>query len=91
MYHARYTTGVAIGIIVLINAGIAAWTEHKAGDALEALSQMQQENANVPRIQQSWHVVKDSQRRCNSLSFKYHLKEFDTIPHTFVTNRQPQP
>ena len=24
------------GIIVLINAGIAAWTEHKAGDALEA-------------------------------------------------------
>ena len=24
------------GIIVLINAGIAAWTESKAGDALEA-------------------------------------------------------
>mmetsp|Transcript_18620 Transcript_18620/g.32600 ORF Transcript_18620/g.32600 Transcript_18620/m.32600 type:complete len:1078 (-) Transcript_18620:96-3329(-) len=44
-----YTTGVAIAIIVLINAGIAAWTEHKAGDALEALSQMQQENATVIR------------------------------------------
>eukprot|EP00931_Biecheleriopsis_adriatica_P083340 TRINITY_DN5691_c0_g1_i4.p1 TRINITY_DN5691_c0_g1~~TRINITY_DN5691_c0_g1_i4.p1 ORF type:complete len:1094 (+),score=257.66 TRINITY_DN5691_c0_g1_i4:80-3361(+) len=37
-----YTTGIAIAIIVLINAGIAAWTEHKAGDALEALSQMTQ-------------------------------------------------
>eukprot|EP00445_Apocalathium_hangoei_P003764 CAMPEP_0203855036 /NCGR_PEP_ID=MMETSP0359-20131031/9419_1 /ASSEMBLY_ACC=CAM_ASM_000338 /TAXON_ID=268821 /ORGANISM="Scrippsiella Hangoei, Strain SHTV-5" /LENGTH=123 /DNA_ID=CAMNT_0050771555 /DNA_START=56 /DNA_END=424 /DNA_ORIENTATION=- len=32
-----YTTGKAIFIIVMINAGIAAWTEHKAGDALEAL------------------------------------------------------
>jgi len=37
-----YTTGIAIGIIVLINAGIAAWTEHKAGDALEALAKMTQ-------------------------------------------------
>lgn len=27
---------------VILNAGIAAWTEHKAGDALEALSKMTQ-------------------------------------------------
>eukprot|EP00439_Symbiodinium_sp_Y106_P013082 s6701_g1.t3 len=44
-----YTTGIAIGIIVLINAGIAAWTEHKAGDALEALSKMTQANIYVLR------------------------------------------
>ncbi|CAJ1357682.1 unnamed protein product [Effrenium voratum] len=37
-----YTTGARGGIIVLINAGIAAWTEHKAGDALEALAKMTQ-------------------------------------------------
>ncbi|OLP74637.1 hypothetical protein AK812_SmicGene45770, partial [Symbiodinium microadriaticum] len=37
-----YTTGIAIFVIVLLNAGIAAWTEHKAGDALEALSKMTQ-------------------------------------------------
>ncbi|CAE7462464.1 unnamed protein product, partial [Symbiodinium pilosum] len=37
------------GIIVLINAGIAAWTEHKAGDALEALSKMTQANIYVLR------------------------------------------
>jgi len=37
-----YTTGMAIFVIVFINAGIAAWTEHKAGDALEALSKMTQ-------------------------------------------------
>jgi len=44
-----YTTGIAIGIIVLINAGIAAWTEAKAGDALEALAQMTQANIYVLR------------------------------------------
>ena len=44
-----YTTGIAIGIIVLINAGIAAWTESKAGDALEALSKMTQASIYVPR------------------------------------------
>ncbi|CAK9049047.1 unnamed protein product [Durusdinium trenchii] len=37
------------GIIVLINAGIAAWTESKAGDALEALSKMTQANIYVLR------------------------------------------
>eukprot|EP00425_Heterocapsa_triquetra_P014693 CAMPEP_0195152994 /NCGR_PEP_ID=MMETSP0448-20130528/182926_1 /TAXON_ID=66468 /ORGANISM="Heterocapsa triquestra, Strain CCMP 448" /LENGTH=1051 /DNA_ID=CAMNT_0040191759 /DNA_START=111 /DNA_END=3262 /DNA_ORIENTATION=+ len=44
-----YTTGIAIFIIVLINAGIAAWTEHKAGDALEALSKMTQASIYVVR------------------------------------------
>jgi len=38
----QYTTGIAIMIIVLLNAGIAAFTEAKAGDALEALSKMSQ-------------------------------------------------
>jgi potassium/sodium efflux P-type ATPase len=37
-----YTTGKAIFVIVFINAGIAAWTEHKAGGALDALSKMSQ-------------------------------------------------
>merc|ERR1719478_894769 len=37
-----YTTGKAIFVIVFINAGIAAWTEHKAGGALDALSKMAQ-------------------------------------------------
>eukprot|EP00933_Yihiella_yeosuensis_P079485 TRINITY_DN9222_c0_g1_i1.p1 TRINITY_DN9222_c0_g1~~TRINITY_DN9222_c0_g1_i1.p1 ORF type:complete len:1097 (+),score=293.97 TRINITY_DN9222_c0_g1_i1:94-3384(+) len=44
-----YTTGVAIFVIVLLNAGIAAWTEHKAGDALEALSKMTQATIYVVR------------------------------------------
>eukprot|EP00913_Durusdinium_trenchii_P031356 g29361.t1 len=44
-----YTTGIAIGLIVLLNAGIAAWTESKAGDALEALSKMTQANIYVLR------------------------------------------
>jgi len=44
-----YTTGIAIFVIVLINAGIAAWTEHKAGDALEALSKMTQASIYVLR------------------------------------------
>ena len=35
-----YTTGIAICVIVSISAGIAAWTEHEAGEALEALSKM---------------------------------------------------
>jgi potassium/sodium efflux P-type ATPase len=37
-----YTTGKAIFVIVLINAGIAAWTEHKAGGALDALAKLAQ-------------------------------------------------
>ncbi|CAE7250441.1 unnamed protein product [Symbiodinium natans] len=44
-----YTTGIAIFVIVLLNAGIAAWTEHKAGDALEALSKMTQASIYVVR------------------------------------------
>eukprot|EP00445_Apocalathium_hangoei_P004070 CAMPEP_0203847722 /NCGR_PEP_ID=MMETSP0359-20131031/5172_1 /ASSEMBLY_ACC=CAM_ASM_000338 /TAXON_ID=268821 /ORGANISM="Scrippsiella Hangoei, Strain SHTV-5" /LENGTH=1090 /DNA_ID=CAMNT_0050763217 /DNA_START=48 /DNA_END=3320 /DNA_ORIENTATION=- len=44
-----YTTGKAIFIIVFLNAGIAAWTEHKAGGALEALSKMTQASIYVVR------------------------------------------
>jgi len=44
-----YTTGKAIFILVLINAGIAAWTEHQAGGALEALSNMSQASVYVLR------------------------------------------
>jgi len=44
-----YTTGKAIFVIVILNAGIAAWTEHKAGDALEALSKMTQASIFVLR------------------------------------------
>mmetsp|Transcript_39345 Transcript_39345/g.83847 ORF Transcript_39345/g.83847 Transcript_39345/m.83847 type:complete len:1092 (+) Transcript_39345:135-3410(+) len=44
-----YTTGKAIFVIVVINAGIAAWTEHKAGDALDALSKMTQATIYVVR------------------------------------------
>jgi potassium/sodium efflux P-type ATPase len=44
-----YTTGKAIFVIVLINAGIAAWTEHKAGGALDALSKMTQPTISVVR------------------------------------------
>jgi magnesium-transporting ATPase (P-type) len=44
-----YTTGKAIFVIVLINAGIAAWTEHKAGGALDALSRMSQASVDVVR------------------------------------------
>jgi potassium/sodium efflux P-type ATPase len=47
-----YTTGKAIFVIVLINAGIAAWTEHKAGGALDALSKM---------AQAAIYVLRDSQ------------------------------
>jgi len=38
----QYTTGKAIFVIVLINALIAAWTEHQAGGALDALSKLSQ-------------------------------------------------
>merc|ERR1719331_354697 len=44
-----YTTGKAIFVIVLINAGIAAWTEHKAGGALEALTKKTQASIYVVR------------------------------------------
>eukprot|EP00929_Paragymnodinium_shiwhaense_P076340 TRINITY_DN3922_c0_g1_i1.p1 TRINITY_DN3922_c0_g1~~TRINITY_DN3922_c0_g1_i1.p1 ORF type:complete len:1086 (+),score=293.08 TRINITY_DN3922_c0_g1_i1:102-3359(+) len=44
-----YTTGVAIMIIVFLNAGIAAWTEHQAGGALEALAKMSQASIDVLR------------------------------------------
>uniref|UniRef100_A0A7S2Q8H1 P-type sodium-transporting ATPase4 n=1 Tax=Zooxanthella nutricula TaxID=1333877 RepID=A0A7S2Q8H1_9DINO len=44
-----YTTGMAIFLIVLINAGIAAYTENAAGDSLEALSKMTQASINVIR------------------------------------------
>merc|ERR1712187_171065 len=44
-----YTTGVAILVLVVINAGIAAWTEHQAGGALDALAKMSQATIEVLR------------------------------------------
>eukprot|EP00928_Gymnodinium_smaydae_P076896 TRINITY_DN599_c0_g2_i2.p1 TRINITY_DN599_c0_g2~~TRINITY_DN599_c0_g2_i2.p1 ORF type:complete len:1044 (+),score=233.36 TRINITY_DN599_c0_g2_i2:58-3189(+) len=44
-----YTTGIAIFILVLLNAGIAAWTEHQAGGALDALAKMSQATVDVLR------------------------------------------
>jgi len=44
-----YTTGMAIFVIVLLNAGIAAYTENQAGGALEALEKMSQPYINVMR------------------------------------------
>jgi magnesium-transporting ATPase (P-type) len=44
-----YTTGVAIFLIVLINAGIAAWAEHQAGGALDALAKMSQAEVSCIR------------------------------------------
>jgi len=44
----QYTTGIAIFILVILNAGIAAWTESQAGNALDKLQEMQQ--AEVPVI-----------------------------------------
>jgi len=44
-----YTTGIAILIIVFINASVAAWTEAKASDALEALTKMTQATIYVIR------------------------------------------
>ena len=35
-----YASAIAIFVLVIINAGIAAWTEHNAGDALAALSSL---------------------------------------------------
>merc|ERR1712187_388077 len=44
-----YTTGVAILVLVVINAGIAAWTERQAGGALDALAKMSQATIDVLR------------------------------------------
>ena len=38
--RARYVEGIAILIIVILNAGIGAVTENNANGALEALSKM---------------------------------------------------
>lgn len=74
-----YTTGIAIFVIVILNAGIAAWTEHKAGDALEALSKMTQAAIYVSETgrkfrspptrwsaatSSSWALVMWSERTC---------------------------
>ena len=42
-----YVEGIAIFLIVVINAGIAAYTEKGANDALEALSKMTAPNCKV--------------------------------------------
>eukprot|EP00913_Durusdinium_trenchii_P019172 g18018.t1 len=42
---------------VILNAGIAAWTEHKAGDALEALSKMTQAAIYVVRDGQEVQIT----------------------------------
>jgi magnesium-transporting ATPase (P-type) len=44
-----YTTGIAIFVIVLLNAGIAAYTENQAGGALDALAKMSQPSITVVR------------------------------------------
>jgi len=44
----QYTTGIAIFMLVILNAGIAAWTENQAGNALDKLQEMQQ--AEVPAM-----------------------------------------
>jgi len=44
-----YTTAKAIFVIVLLNAGIAAYTENQAGGALEALAKMSQPMIRVIR------------------------------------------
>jgi potassium/sodium efflux P-type ATPase len=44
-----YVEGIAIFLIVLINAGIAAYTEQSANNALEALSKMTAQKCNVIR------------------------------------------
>ncbi|CAE7781768.1 unnamed protein product, partial [Symbiodinium pilosum] len=44
-----YTTGMAIFILVLLNAGIAAYTEHQAGNALDALAKLSQPEVSVLR------------------------------------------
>mmetsp|Transcript_78591 Transcript_78591/g.138536 ORF Transcript_78591/g.138536 Transcript_78591/m.138536 type:complete len:1060 (-) Transcript_78591:296-3475(-) len=55
-----YTTGIAIFVIVLLNAGIAAWTEHKAGGALEALANMSQANIYVLRDGKELYIPTNS-------------------------------
>ena len=35
-----YVEGIAIFVIVILNAGIGAWTENVANNALEALSKL---------------------------------------------------
>mmetsp|Transcript_52588 Transcript_52588/g.122387 ORF Transcript_52588/g.122387 Transcript_52588/m.122387 type:complete len:1087 (+) Transcript_52588:46-3306(+) len=44
-----YTTAIAIFVIVILNAGIAAYTENQAGGALEALAKMSQPMIKVIR------------------------------------------
>lgn len=53
----HYCTCIAIFLIILVNAGIAAWTEHKAGDALEALAKMSSASALVVRDGKEVHVA----------------------------------
>jgi potassium/sodium efflux P-type ATPase len=44
-----YTTGIAIFILVILNAGIAAYTEYQAGNALDALANMSQPEVSAIR------------------------------------------
>lgn len=44
-----YCTCICIFLIIFVNAGIAAWTEYKAGDAMEALAKMSQATIFVVR------------------------------------------
>merc|ERR1719326_76478 len=44
-----YVEGIAIFVIVILNAGIAAWTENSANNALSALAKMSQPTSLVVR------------------------------------------
>merc|ERR1719301_163612 len=44
-----YVEGIAIFVIVILNAGIAAWTENSANSALAALAKMYQPTSSVVR------------------------------------------
>merc|ERR1719191_142526 len=44
-----YVEGIAIFVIVILNAGIAAWTENSANSALAALAKMSQPTSSVVR------------------------------------------
>merc|ERR1719311_1577349 len=44
-----YVEGIAIFVIVILNAGIAAWTENAANSALAALAKMSQPTSSVER------------------------------------------
>merc|ERR1719301_496130 len=44
-----YVEGIAIFVIVILNAGIAAWTENAANSALAALAKMSQPTSSVVR------------------------------------------